>query len=102
MEIDPEAAIKSLLPLARNYLASDVFRRVEAAPKIAEQISPRASCQDGLWSEVSFRLRRPLGVLFGIIDKLLITHSAAGEPEIEIIDFKTNRIAYHNSAVPSE
>jgi hypothetical protein len=100
IEIDPEAAIKSLLPLARNYLASDVFRRVEAAPKIAEQNSPRPAGQDGLWSEVSFRLRRPLGVLFGIIDKLLITHSAAGEPEIEIIDFKTNRIAYDKSDVP--
>jgi hypothetical protein len=47
-------------------------------------------------------LRRPLGVLFGIIDKLLITHSATGEPEIEIIDFKTNRIAYDKSDVPHE
>jgi hypothetical protein len=47
-------------------------------------------------------LRRPLGVLFGIIDKLLITHSAAGKTEIEIIDFKTNRIAYEKSDVPHE
>ena len=30
VEIDIEAAIKDLLPLAKNYLASDVFRRVEA------------------------------------------------------------------------
>src|ERR1043165_8130715 len=102
IEIDHEAAIKALLPLAENYLASDVYRRVEAAPKIAEQNSPRPAGQDGLWSEVGFRLRRPLGVLFGIIDKLLITHSAAGEPEIEIIDFKTNRIAYEKSDVPHE
>ena len=36
-----EAAIKDLLPLARNYLASDVFKRVEAAPKIEEHYSPR-------------------------------------------------------------
>ncbi|HJY29277.1 MAG TPA: UvrD-helicase domain-containing protein [Pyrinomonadaceae bacterium] len=100
IEIDHEAAIKALLPLARNYLASDVFRRVEAAPKIPEQNSPPPAGQDGLWSEVGFRLRRPLGVLFGIIDKLLITHSAEGEPEIEIIDFKTNRIAYDKSDVP--
>ncbi len=100
IEIDHEAAIRALLPLARNYLASDVFRRVEAAPKIPEQNSPPPAGQDGLWSEVSFRLRRPLGVLFGIIDKLLITHSAAGDPEIEIIDFKTNRIAYDKSDVP--
>jgi ATP-dependent helicase/nuclease subunit A len=100
IEIDHEAAIKVLLPLAQNYLASDVFRRVEAAPKIVEQNSPRPAGQDGLWSEVSFRLRRPLGVLFGIIDKLLITHSATGEAQIEIIDFKTNRIAYDKSDAP--
>jgi ATP-dependent helicase/nuclease subunit A len=100
IEIDREAAIKTLLPLARNYLASDVFRRVEAAPKIPGQNSPRPAGEDGLWSEVSFRLRRPLGVLFGIIDKLLITHSPKGDVEIEIIDFKTNRIAYDKSDVP--
>ena len=41
VEIDHEAAIRAMLPLARNYLASDVFRRVEAVPKIAEQNSPR-------------------------------------------------------------
>src|SRR5690349_2920236 len=102
IEIDQEAAMKALIPLAQNYLASDVFRRVEAAPKILEQNSPRPAGQDGLWSEVGFRLRRPLGVLFGIIDKLLITHSAAGKTEIEIIDFKTNRIAYDKSDVPHE
>ena len=31
VEIDREAAIKELLPLAQNYLASDVFKRVEAS-----------------------------------------------------------------------
>ena len=38
-------------------------------------------------------MRRPLGILYGIIDKLLISRSPEGEVEIEIIDFKTNRIA---------
>jgi hypothetical protein len=47
-------------------------------------------------------LRRPLGVLNGIIDKLLITHSATGDVEIEIIDFKTNRIAFDKSENPLE
>jgi len=102
IEIDHKAAMKALTPLAQNYLESDVFRRVEAAPKILEPNSPRPAGQDGLWSEVGFRLRRPLGVLFGIIDKLLITRSAAGDVEIEIIDFKTNRIAYEKSDVPHE
>jgi hypothetical protein len=47
----------------------------------------------GLWSELSFRLRRPLGILTGAIDKLLITPSADGKGlDVEIVDFKTNRL----------
>ncbi len=91
VEINPEAAIKDLLPLAKNYLASDVFKRVESMAKVVDENTP-PNGEPGLWSEVSFRLRRPLGILFGIIDKLLITRSPEGEVEIEIIDFKTNRI----------
>src|SRR5574338_270798 len=102
VEIDSEAAIRAMLPLAQNYLASDVFKRVDAVPKIAEHYSPRPAGADGLWSELSFRLRRRLGVLNGIIDKLLITHSDKGIAEIEIIDFKTNRILYDKSEVPRE
>ena len=98
VEINAEAAIKDLLPLARNYLASDVFKRVEAVPKMADQNAEPAG-QAGLWSEVGFRLRRPLGILFGIIDKLLITPTENGDVEIEIIDFKTNRIT---STAPKE
>jgi ATP-dependent helicase/nuclease subunit A len=102
VEIDHEAAITAMLPLAKNYLNSDVYKRVEAAPKIAEHYSPRPAGADGLWSELSFRLRRRLGVLNGIIDKLLITHSDKGDAEIEIIDFKTNRIIYDKSETPRE
>ena len=100
VEIDPEAAIKDLLPLAKNYLASDVFRRVEAAPKILDENS-KPGGEAGLWSELGFRLRRPLGILFGIIDKLLITPSPSGV-EIEIIDFKTNRITAMALAEPQQ
>jgi ATP-dependent exoDNAse (exonuclease V) beta subunit len=100
VEIDHEAAIRAMLPLAKNYLASDVYKRVESVPKIAERYSPRPAGADGLWSELSFRLRRRLGVLSGIIDKLLITHTDAGAAEIEIIDFKTNRIRAPKAAEP--
>ena len=89
VEINPEAAIKDLLPLATNYLASDVFKRVEAARKHS---ALKPTGEAGLWSELSFRLRRPLGILSGIIDKLLITQTPEGWFEAEIIDFKTNRI----------
>jgi ATP-dependent helicase/nuclease subunit A len=93
VEINFDAAIKDLLPLAKNYLASDLFNRLEAEPKIDNSIHP--SGENGLWSEVSFRLRRPLGILYGVIDKLLIS------PEgIEIIDFKTNRIRPAESPTP--
>ena len=52
---------------------------------------------------MSFRLRRPLGILFGIIDKLLITRSPEGDVEVEIIDFKTNRItATREPVLPEE
>ena len=85
VEINFDTAIKDLLPLAKNYLASDVFRRVEAAPKVTGAVRPTG--ETGLWSELSFRLRRPLGILYGVIDKLLIK-----DDEIELIDFKTNRI----------
>jgi ATP-dependent helicase/nuclease subunit A len=91
-EINFEASIKELMPLANNYLASDVYRRVEQARLEAGQ-SIRPGGELGLWSELPFRLRRPLGVLNGVIDKLLITRSEDGVIEVEIVDFKTNRIS---------
>ena len=93
VEVDVEAAIKSLLPLATNYLNSDVFKRVEGARNASSETNGHPSGEIGIWSELSFRLRRPLGVVSGTIDKLLITRSVDGEDQIEIIDFKTNRLA---------
>src|SRR6185369_4384652 len=92
IEINPEAAVRDLLPLANNYLTSDVFRRVESARKISN-LQPTGEA--GLWSEVSFRLRRPLGILAGVIDKLLITRSL-----IEIFDFKTTRTIPAKTSAP--
>lgn len=92
VEIDPEGAIRDLLPLAENYLASDVFVRIEQARKASANQTSRPTGKPGLWSELSFRLRRPSGVLSGAIDKLLVTLSPSGAREVEIIDFKTNRI----------
>jgi ATP-dependent helicase/nuclease subunit A len=98
-EIDPERAVHDLMPLAQNYLTSKVFQRVTAAHRLngeaadskSEIRNPKSS-SPGLWSELRFRLRRPLGILTGTIDKLLITPSATGEGfDVEIIDFKTNR-----------
>jgi hypothetical protein len=99
-DINDEEAVRTLLPLAQNYLASEVFRRVSKAPatpagddenherKSVPQSSP------GLWSELRFRLRRPLGILTGTIDKLLITPAVDGDGiDVEIIDFKTNRFS---------
>ena len=109
-DIDHEQAVKDLWPLAENYLASEVFKRVQAADKLrGEIINPRSTNQDqppataggsdrnpqsssGLWSELRFCLRRPLGILTGTIDKLLIVPANNGDGfDVEIIDFKTNR-----------
>jgi hypothetical protein len=100
VEIDRDAAIRAMLPLAKNYLNSDVYKRVEAVPKIAEHYSPRPAGLDGLWSELSFRLRRRLGVLNGIIDKLLITHQH-GERDRDH-RLQNNRIVYDKSETPRE
>lgn len=95
-KIDPEQAVADLMPLAQNYLQSGVFQRVSDASRINaadnEQAIGHPQSEPGLWSELRFRLRRPLGILTGTIDKLLMTLSADGEGvDVEIIDFKTNR-----------
>ena len=94
-DINLDVAIKELLPLAKNYLRSKVFERVQAAAKFSGESPARVPLdQAGLWSELSFRLRRPLGILTGTIDKLLVSRSQDGNGfEIEIIDFKTNRMS---------
>jgi ATP-dependent helicase/nuclease subunit A len=116
LEINQEEALAELLPLAKNYLSSPVFERVERARGLSEPLptmsgsaggaqsatvarSPSAlRLKAGLWSELSFRLRRPLGILSGAIDKLLITPASSGEGfDIEIIDFKTNRLRAPNA-----
>ncbi|MGQ0762747.1 MAG: UvrD-helicase domain-containing protein [Acidobacteriota bacterium] len=106
--IDDATAVADLLPLAQNYLASEVFRRVQDAARINVDENSKVAIRNagspagqpgwgaspksspGLWSELRFRLRRPLGILTGTIDKLLISPAADGL-DVEIIDFKTNR-----------
>ena len=84
-EVDIERAVKDLEPLAAKYLSSDVRRRVESARSAGQGRDDL-----GVLSELRFRLRRPLGILTGTIDKLLIWNGADGL-SVEIIDFKTNR-----------
>ena len=125
VEINEAEAIAELLPLAENYLSSGVFARVERARALSEPPADRGPrpgspagvvvagglpervsssfpsgviLEAGLWSELSFRLRRPLGILSGAIDKLLITPAANGKGfDVEIIDFKTNRLRPRHS-----
>jgi ATP-dependent helicase/nuclease subunit A len=99
LEIDTANVIKDLLPLAQNYLSSGLFKRIETARRMfgeGQQSSPNGA---GLWSELPFRLRRPLGLLSGTLDKLLITGSPGEGFEIEIVDFKTNRFQKHGAKV---
>jgi len=95
-DIDTEQAVRDLMPLAQNYLMSELFKRVQIAEAVSVSPDPQSAFRNpqspGLWSELRFRLRRPLGILTGTIDKLLITRAANGAGvDVEIIDFKTNR-----------
>lgn len=99
-DIDTESAITDLLPLAKNYLASNLFSRVEKARAASLVTSVLPAGQPGIWSELSFRLRRPLGVLSGAIDKLLVTKAEDGNLSVEIIDFKTNRLGVPSTLAP--
>ena len=75
-EINDTEAVRALLPLAQNYLASDLFQRVARMNTVNPQSAIRNSpSSPGLWSELRFRLRRPFGILTGTIDKLLITQA---------------------------
>jgi ATP-dependent helicase/nuclease subunit A len=106
-EIDQEQAVLDLMPLAQNYLASDVFQRITLLDRFnAEFANPQSAIRNskslspGLWSELRFRLRRPMGILTGTIDKLLIKPAANGQGfDVEVIDFKTNRLSRQ---VPSQ
>lgn len=99
LDINGEEALKELLPFARNYLSSDVFQRIEKARKAGGEVVSRVpEAGPGLWSELNFRLRRPLGILTGTIDKLLVAPSLSGKGfDVEIIDFKTNHIRHRPS-----
>jgi ATP-dependent exoDNAse (exonuclease V) beta subunit len=100
-EIDMEKAIRELEPLAKNYLSSNVRQRIEAARQ-SEQGELSA------FSERRFQLRRPLGIVTGTIDKLLVLGSKDRTDglTVEIVDFKTNRFnkQSHNRSrrIPNE
>ena len=83
--MDRERAVRDLEPLALNYLNSSLRERVEST---REASAGREGL--GVLSELRFRLRRPLGILTGTIDKLLVREKADGL-NVEIVDFKTNR-----------
>jgi len=91
-EIDSEKALLDLMPLARNYAGSKVRERIEAARAALDIGSVTGLNSPGVFSEQRFRLRRPLGILTGTIDKLVVTEDPDDRGWIvEIIDFKTNR-----------
>ena len=103
LDINIEQAVADLWPLAQNYLSSEVFARIDALRKVSPLISTGSpGSEPGIWSELSFRLRRPNGFITGTIDKLLITPAENGNGlQIEIIDFKTNRLAQAKTAAVS-
>ena len=104
VDIDRDEALKELLPLAQNYLSSQVFQRIQTAQRVSGDLPRRLPRNEaGLWSELSFRLRLRSGILTGTIDKLFVSSSQNGKGfDIEIIDFKTNRFRAPASDVRSQ
>lgn len=92
-EIDRDRAIADLMPLAENYVMSSLRSRIEEAAAQAKRPESRAR----VVSEQPFRLRRPLGLLSGTIDKLIIRENDTAL-EVEIVDFKANRFRSSRSA----
>ena len=91
-EIDFEKALRDLRPLAKSYAESKVRKRIESARALTDPAFSITHRSLGVFSEQRFRLRRPLGILTGTIDKLLVAPAKNGEGvSVEIIDFKTNR-----------
>jgi ATP-dependent exoDNAse (exonuclease V) beta subunit len=97
LEIDRDRAIHDMLPLARNYVESRVRERIERVRNLAQH-SPVSTqyLSLGVLNEQRFRIRRPLGLLLGTIDKLIVDSDSTGL-SIEIIDFKTNRFQISNA-----
>jgi ATP-dependent exoDNAse (exonuclease V) beta subunit len=93
LDIDEVEAVRALLPLAQNYLSSEVYRRVSSVQLRNDSHRLNSAPQfPGLCSELRFRLRRRNGILTGTIDKLILTAARDGKGiDAEIIDFKTNR-----------
>jgi len=100
LEIDADNAIRDISRLAQNYASSNVRKRIEAAHALANGYQSNAKHLIGALSEQRFRLRRPLGILTGSIDKLLIVPSETGGLVVEIIDFKTNRFRGKSNQKP--
>jgi len=86
-EREREKAIRALLPLAENYLKSDVANRIEAARN-----SQQTPLESSVFDERTFVIRRPLGTLSGVIDKMIVARDQqSGTHDVELIDFKTDK-----------
>ena len=91
-----DEAIAAMLPLAENYLKSEVFVRIEAA-----RVASMTETATRIVSEQKFVLRRPIGSLSGTIDKMLVTTAPElNAVDVEIIDFKTDRFPKRQRSAP--
>jgi ATP-dependent helicase/nuclease subunit A len=89
IELDKTLVLNVLRPLAMKYSRSSVFERVEQTARL----NMKDGEGYGVYSEKPFILLRKFGLLKGTVDKLLVTPSPDGNGvDVEIVDFKTNRI----------
>jgi ATP-dependent helicase/nuclease subunit A len=88
--IDAEAAVEAVLPLARNYVASRMRRRIDERLR-AGRFLPDGS-HEFVRSELPFTLRTRHGFVVGTVDKLLLTPLATGRLRAFVVDFKTGSL----------
>lgn len=92
--VQGEKAIVAMLPLAENYIGSEVANRIETA-----RASSSSDLEPHVFDERTFVIRRPLGTLSGVIDKMIVVPGEeSGTVDVEVIDFKTDRFPKHGSS----
>ncbi len=83
-ELNLEAAIEELLPMANNYAGSELCARVEQLLEAERRSNSRF-----VHSEVPFGIELDHGVVVGAIDKVLL---APAEQSAQVVDFKTGYV----------
>jgi len=88
--LDWDEAVRDVIGLAENYINSPMYTRI-AGRQIAGKFLPNGQ-HVFVRSEQQFILRMKQALIFGTIDKLLLTPTNNNTLSVHIIDFKTSKL----------